>query len=497
MWPVSVCPGVDDRAPLAADDLVVPEPGLGVDRLAHRAEQAQLGEVVALGVLGPPLHARADRGRRGVEDRHAVALAQLPPDVLVRVVRRALEHHAGRAVGQRPVDDVGVAGHPADVGRAPVDVGVGLEVEDQPVCVGDAGQVAAARVQDALRLGRRAGGVEDVERVLGVKGLGRALGVRRLDRLVVPDVAPLGHRRVRVLRGAHDEDRLDRRQILHHLVDALLDRGALALAARAVGRHERLGLRDLHALLDRLGAEAAEHDVVDRADARARQHRHDDLGDHRQVYPDDVAGADAPGLERVGEALHLRVQVGVGDVALLALLAVPVERDAVAPAGLDVAVEAVVGDVELAADEPLGVRRIGPVEHLLPRLRPVERLGLLGPEALVVLLRLAVDRLAVGDVRLLDELGRRRERLALEQLLEVLLKGRAVGHVVSSSSACLPVLSGGYPLTVTAAPSRRPGQSPTGRRARGTSARRRAPWTGRCPGSSRGTPSGSRSAPGC
>ena len=35
--------------------------------------------------------------------------------------------------------------------------------------------------------------------------------------------------------------------------------------------------------------EAAEHDVVRRADARAREHRHDDLGDHRQVDPDDVA----------------------------------------------------------------------------------------------------------------------------------------------------------------------------------------------------------------
>ena len=38
-----------------------------------------------------------------------------------------------------------------------------------------------------------------------------------------------------------------------------------------------------------------------------------------------------------------REQVGVGDVALLALLAAPVEGDAVAVAGLDVAVEAVVG----------------------------------------------------------------------------------------------------------------------------------------------------------
>ena len=137
-------PRVDDRAALAADDLVVPEPRLRVDRLADRPEQPQRGQVVLLGVLGAPLDARADRGRRGVEDRDVVAVHERPPDVLVRVVRRALVHHRRAAVGERPVDDVGVPGDPADVGRAPVDVLLGLEVEDDAVRVGDAGQVAAA-----------------------------------------------------------------------------------------------------------------------------------------------------------------------------------------------------------------------------------------------------------------------------------------------------------------------------------------------------------------
>ena len=126
-------PGVDDRAALAADHLVVPEPRLRVDRLADRAEQAQRGEVELVGVLGAPLDAGADRRRRGVEDRRLVVLDELPPDPLVRVVRRALVHHPGRAVGQRPVDDVGVAGDPADVGAAPVDVGVGMDVEHVPM----------------------------------------------------------------------------------------------------------------------------------------------------------------------------------------------------------------------------------------------------------------------------------------------------------------------------------------------------------------------------
>ena len=107
----------------------------------------------ASGCSRPPLHAGADRGRRRVEDRHAVALDDLPPAVLGRVVGRALVHDAGRAVGERPVDDVGVAGDPADVGAAPVDVVV-LEVEDELVGGADLGQVAARGVQDPLRLRR-------------------------------------------------------------------------------------------------------------------------------------------------------------------------------------------------------------------------------------------------------------------------------------------------------------------------------------------------------
>src|SRR4029077_10493050 len=34
-------PGVDDRAAMLADDAIVPQPGLGVDRLADAAEDAQ------------------------------------------------------------------------------------------------------------------------------------------------------------------------------------------------------------------------------------------------------------------------------------------------------------------------------------------------------------------------------------------------------------------------------------------------------------------------
>ena len=67
----------------------------------------------------------------------------------------------------------------------------------------------------------------------------------------------------------------------------------------------------------------------------------------------------------VRDAARLVEQVAVGDRTRVAGLALPVERDLVAVARLHVAVEAVVRDVELAADEPLGEREI-PLEDRVP-----------------------------------------------------------------------------------------------------------------------------------
>ena len=98
-------------------------------------------------------------------------------------------------------------------------------------------------------------------------------------------------------------------------------------------------------------------------------------------------------------------------------------------AGQHVAVEAVVADVELAADEPLRVRQL-PLADGVPLLGPVEQVGgLARPEALVVARRLVVQR-GVGDQRVALELLRRRERaLLVEQRVDGVVFGVAVaGH---------------------------------------------------------------------
>ncbi len=204
-------PRVDDRAAAAADALVVPHPRLGVDRLADRAQQAQARQVVLCDVLVAGLHERADGGRRRVVDADAVALDDLPVPRPRRVLGRALVHDAGGVVRERAVDDVRVAGHPAAVGGAPVDV-VGADVEHPLVGHHRAEQVAGRGVADALRLRGRAARVEQVEHVLGAHRLGLALGGGARHGVVPPDVAALGPRHL-VLGPPHDQHVVDRRAV--------------------------------------------------------------------------------------------------------------------------------------------------------------------------------------------------------------------------------------------------------------------------------------------
>ncbi len=131
----------------------------------------------------------------------------------------------------------------------------------------------------------------------------------------------------------------------------------------------------------RVRGEAAEDHGVRGADAGAGQHRDGGLGDHRHVDGDPVALLDTQLQQGVGGLGDLVLELGVGQGAAVAGLALEVDRDPVAVAGLHMAVHAVVGDVELAVLEPLGERGVRPVECLGGLGGPGQPAGLLGPEA--------------------------------------------------------------------------------------------------------------------
>jgi hypothetical protein len=188
-------------------------------------------------------------------------------------------------------------------------------------------------------------------------------------------------------------------------------------------------LRVVVAVGHRVRGEAAEDDRVRRADAGAGEHRDGRLGDHRHVDRDAVAPGHAQRRQRVGEFADFAVELLVRQRAAVARLALEDDRGLVAVLG-EVPVEAIDAGVDRAAHEPLRVGGVRPVEHLRPGLEPVERLGLLRPEAVRVAARPLGEAVALGRVHvcLRGELRRGRELPRLLQDARNILVGARGGH---------------------------------------------------------------------
>src|SRR6266403_335237 len=82
-------------------------------------------------------------------------------------LRDAFVEYAGRSESHRAVDDVGMAGDPADVSHAPVDV-FGMNVLVILGGADDVSEIAAGAVLAALGLAGGAAGVHEEERSFGV-----------------------------------------------------------------------------------------------------------------------------------------------------------------------------------------------------------------------------------------------------------------------------------------------------------------------------------------
>ncbi len=125
------------------------------------------------------------------------------------------------------------------------------------------------------------------------------------------------------------------------------------------------------------------------ADARAGQHRDRQLGNHAHVDGDAIALFDAQRLQHVRAFGDFAQQLLIGERARIARLAFPQDRGFILAPGGDVTVQAVVRNVQLAAQEPFGERQL-PFEHAVPGLEPVQFARDLGPETFRVVLRFLV-----------------------------------------------------------------------------------------------------------
>ena len=246
-------PGVYHGAPLLADDRVVPHPGLGVYRLAHRAKDPKAAQVVLLRPLASVAGQCAYDRRGGVEHIHPVLRDDLPEPVRLRVCGDPLVHEGGETGCERAVGDVTVARDPPDVGRAPEGVLV-PGVEDPLEGLVHVEQVSCRGVHDPFGLARAPARVEDEQGVLRIHLLGLALGrnIRRGEQLIQPEVAARLHLH-RDIGTAHHDDLLHARAVLERLVGVVLEADDLPPPKAPVRNDEEIRVGVLDPVAERFG----------------------------------------------------------------------------------------------------------------------------------------------------------------------------------------------------------------------------------------------------
>ena len=97
---------VNDRTLTSSDGLVVPVPGLGVDRLADRTDDPQRAQVMRFYVLRAVTTQEANRRGRRIELRQLALLDHLPIPRRRRVNGGRFEYRCGGAVCQWAINDV-------------------------------------------------------------------------------------------------------------------------------------------------------------------------------------------------------------------------------------------------------------------------------------------------------------------------------------------------------------------------------------------------------
>ena len=172
------------------------------------------------------------------------------------------------------------------------------------------------------------------------------------------------------------------------------------------------------------------------ADSSTGQHRNRQFGSHAHVNRNAVALLRAKRFQHIRKFLHLTMKLLIGERPHFAQLALPDQRGFILARGLHMAVETVIGKIDLAANKPLRPR-IVPFKHPVPLLEPVQLSGDSAPELLRLLNRLAENALVVFqafNVRLLTEvIGTFELALFLENGTDVV--GSGCGRLICHSGS--------------------------------------------------------------
>mmetsp|Transcript_20414 Transcript_20414/g.44223 ORF Transcript_20414/g.44223 Transcript_20414/m.44223 type:complete len:371 (-) Transcript_20414:418-1530(-) len=360
---------IDHSAASLPNNIKVPFPRRRVDGLSHSSQHLQAAQIVFFRGVVPEPHQTANGRRRGVKDRDLVSLHHVPVAAAIGIHGRRLEHQCRNSIQEWPVHNVGVTCNPSCVRNTGVHVFLiririgwsNLLAKSEAVgssmhCIE---RISTRRMHQTFRSTRRARGIKNEKRILRIHpfaGTHRPLtrhhigkpNVHRLAHPLAP-IRPLPVEHQHLLHDAHAPFLLDRR------IANRLQRQIPPPPTAGARRHDPLRPGIVNPIRDGIGAESREDDRVHRPDARARQHGHGELGDHGHVERDDVALPHPRGLERVGDAAHLRSEFAVGDVLHVGgFVALPDDGGLVSAVegGLAVAIDGVVAHVELPSGEP-------------------------------------------------------------------------------------------------------------------------------------------------
>ena len=169
------------------------------------------------------------------------------------IVGRAFVDDGCGAAGERAVDDVAMAGDPADIGGTPIHV-FGADIEDPLHGHGRLQQVAGSAVQNAFGLTGGAGCIENEKGMLGIEWFGgtifRFLRVEFFVEFVPPEIAAGFHGNVRA--GALvDDDMADVRAVFERFIDRAFQIDFFATTPAAIGGDDETGCQILSAGLQR------------------------------------------------------------------------------------------------------------------------------------------------------------------------------------------------------------------------------------------------------
>ena len=363
-----------------------PLQGVGIAAFTGQEQRPQPGvivffQVAALGVFLPD---GAKRGGRREQHLHIVLFDYPPEGAGVRRAHRlALVQHGGVTVEQRAVADIGVPHHPAHIRGRPVHL-AGVHVVHVLHAPLQADDAAAGVAHHPLGLAGGAGGIENIQRVVGVDR--HTVNRRRRSHRRRPVEVPARHQRSLLHRPLQDDagggfvrrqpDRLVQQRLVGHHP---------ARFHAAGGRHDHRRRRVVDAHRQFIAGEAAEHHRVDRADAGAGEHGDNRLGHHGHIDDNPVAPRHTLAAQQTGAARHLVQQLAEGIAAFAGGdRAVVDQRRLLAPALLDVNIHRVETGIGDAVRVPAVERRVAVIQQPRRRPEPVDIVRGLLPQLVVI-----------------------------------------------------------------------------------------------------------------